>query len=157
MRLPEIKIKLVAWDVTTTNTADLLHKIATPASSEPLRWAKSIQWRTSSNGGRCCFIVCSWVVAAAVLTGCKLYRLRRSDYSPPPVYSSFSNKSRILFIVSSTTEVITSITLFFSDLSVGVATGVGDSTAVGADVGCDVGVGFGVEPEDIVSIGHISS
>lgn len=78
-------------------------------------------------------------------------------------YSSPSNRSRILRIAPSTTEVITMIASFTSGLSGGVISGVGDTvpvavvTAVGADVGCDVGVGFGAESEDIVSIGHISS
>ena len=53
------------------------------------------------------------------------------------------------------------MTLFSSVSSVRVASDVGNSapvyTAVGADVGCDVGVGFIMGPEDIVSIGHISS
>ena len=75
-------------------------------------------------------------------------------------YSSFSNKSKILRIVSSTTEV----TILMTSISLGgVISGVGDTVpvavgiAVGTAVGRDVGVGFGVEPEDIVSIGHISS
>ena len=41
-------------------------------------------------------------------------------------------------------EVITSITLFFSGPSVGIASGVVDSTAVGADVGVlHAGCGLG--------------
>ena len=75
-------------------------------------------------------------------------------------YNSFSNKSKILRIVSSTTEV----TILMTSISPGgVISGVGDTVpvavgiAVGADVGCEVGVGFGAGLVDMVSIGHISS
>jgi len=79
------------------------------------------------------------------------------------LYNNRSNKSRILRIVSSTTEVITMIASFTSVSPGGVVYGIADtvpvavSTAVGADVGCDVGAGFGAGIVDIVSIGHISS